>query len=63
MQSSVIQNYFDDPTFSDLTIRLSDRTVNAHRIVLCRKSEYFKTLLTGNFKVGLQGVSLTYSSD
>ena len=51
MSSSVIKNYFDDPTFSDLTILLSDRSVNAHRIVLCRKSEYFKTLLTGHFKV------------
>ena len=50
MQS--IKNYFDDPIFSDLTIRLSDRSINTHRIVLCRKSEYFRTLLTGHFKVG-----------
>jgi len=45
------KDYFDSPTLSDLTIRLSDRTVHAHRIVLCRGSEYFEKLLTGNFKV------------
>ena len=45
------KDYFDSPTLSDLTIRLSDRTVHAHRIVLCRGSEYFEKPLTGNFKV------------
>jgi len=44
------KDYFDNPTFSDLTIRLSDRVVRVHRIVLCRGSEYFEKLLTGNFK-------------
>jgi hypothetical protein len=43
--------YFDDATLSDLTIRLSDRVVQVHRIVLCRRSEYFAKLLTGQFKV------------
>jgi hypothetical protein len=49
--SDIFKDYFDDPTLSDLTIRLSDRTVHVHRIVLCRKSEYFNSLLTGHFKV------------
>jgi hypothetical protein len=44
------QDYFDDPTLSDLTIRLCDRVVHVHRIVLCRGSEYFAKLLTGSFK-------------
>jgi hypothetical protein len=43
--------YFDDATLSDLTIRLSDRVIQVHRIVLCRRSEYFAKLLTGRFKV------------
>ena len=43
--------YFNDSTLSDLTIKLSDRSVYAHRIVLCRGSEYFDKLLAGRFKV------------
>lgn len=45
------QDYFDDPTLSDLAIRLSDRVVHVHRIVLCRGSEYFAKLLTSSFMV------------
>jgi hypothetical protein len=45
------KTYFNDPTLSDLTIKLSDRSVYVHRIVLCRGSEYFDKLLTGRFKV------------
>ena len=45
------KSYFDNPTFSDLTLKLSDRTVHVHRIVLCRGSEYFTSLLAGRFKV------------
>ena len=60
MQS--IKNYFDNPTFSDLTIQLSDRSVNTHRIILCGKSEYFRTLLTSSFKVGSQSRCLIIMS-
>lgn len=45
------KDYFDNPTLSDLTIRLRDRVVHAHRVVLCRGSEYFEKLLTGHFRV------------
>jgi hypothetical protein len=45
------KSYFDDPTLSDLTLKLSDRTVHVHRIVLCRASEYFTSLLAGKFQV------------
>lgn len=45
------RDYFDSPTFSDLTIRLNDRLVHVHRIVLCRGSPYFEKLLAGSFKV------------
>jgi hypothetical protein len=45
------RSYFDDPTLSDLTIKFSDRTVHAHRITLCRASQYFTSLLTGSFQV------------
>jgi len=51
VESDLYEAFFDDATLSDLTIQLSDRTVRVHRIVLCRKSEYFTKLLTGSFKV------------
>jgi hypothetical protein len=48
----LFKSYFDDPTLSDITIKLSDRSVHLHQIVLCRRSEYFSTFLaTKNFKV------------
>lgn len=45
------KHFFNDPTLSDLTIRLSDRTVYVHRIVLCRRSAYFEKLILRGFKV------------
>lgn len=51
LPSKIYKNYFDDPTLSDLTIRLSDRCVYVHRIVLCRNSEYFNKLILTGFKV------------
>lgn len=47
----IYKDYFNDPTLSDLTIRLSDRTVHVHRIVLCRRSKYFNKLILNGFKV------------
>ena len=49
--SKLYRDYFDDPTLSDLTISLGNKTVRTHRIVLCRGSEYFAKLLTGRFQV------------
>jgi hypothetical protein len=46
-----VHSYFDDSTFSDITIKLSDRVVRLHRVVLYQGSEYFRSLLAGNFKV------------
>lgn len=51
MPPKVFKDYFDDPTLSDLTIRLSDRCVHVHRIILCRNSEYFRKLILTGFKV------------
>jgi hypothetical protein len=49
---ALFKSYVDDPTLSDITIKLSDRSVHLHRIVLSRRSEYFSTVLaTKNFKV------------
>ncbi|KAM0718324.1 hypothetical protein Q7P37_006656 [Cladosporium fusiforme] len=42
-------SYFNDPTFSDLDIVLSDRRVHVHRLILCCASEYFRKLLMGPF--------------
>ena len=52
------KHYFDDPTLSDLTLRLSDRAVYVHRIVLCRRSAYFEKLTLGGFKVCTAGARL-----
>ena len=49
--SDIYKAYFDDPTLSDVTIRLSDRTIHVHRIVLCRRSVYFEKLILGGFRV------------
>lgn len=49
--NSIYKAYFNDPTLSDLTIRLSDRIVDVHRIILCRRSVYFEKLILGPFKV------------
>jgi hypothetical protein len=51
--SDLYKAFFDNETFSDPTIQLSDRAVHVHRIVLCRRSEYFTKLLTGQFQVCL----------
>jgi hypothetical protein len=49
---ALFKSYFDDPTLSDITIKLSDRSVYVHRIVLSRRSEHFSnSLATKNFKV------------
>lgn len=47
----LFKDHFDDPAFSDITLQLSNRSVNVHRVVLCRRSEYFTKLLNGNFQV------------
>jgi hypothetical protein len=47
----VYKSYFNEPTLSDLTIRLSDRTIYVDRRTLCRRSAYFEKLILGPFKV------------
>ena len=44
--------YFDNEKLSDLTIRLGDRCVFVHRIVLCRHLAYFEKLLTHHWLQG-----------
>ena len=51
LPSKLYKAYLNDPTLSDLKIQLSDRSVYAHRIVLCRGSAYFAKMLTGHFQV------------
>jgi hypothetical protein len=50
-ERQLYKTFFDDVTLSDLTIKLGDRTVQVHRIVLCRVSEYFASLLKDNLQV------------
>jgi hypothetical protein len=58
-----LQRFFNYQTLSDLTIRLSDRTVCVNRIVLCRRSKYFHKLTLDGFKVSTPGVALFVSSN
>lgn len=40
-----ISKWFDDGTYSDLAIKLSDGTeLKLHKIVLCQENEYFRKL-------------------
>ena len=56
----IYKNYFNNSTLSDLTIRLSDRTVYVHRIILCSRSKYFNKLILNGFKVS-KPVTALYS--
>jgi hypothetical protein len=49
--SSLYKGFLNDPTSSDVTIRFGGKRVYAHRAVLCRGSEYFAKMLTGQFQV------------
>lgn len=51
LESELYKAYFDDPTLSDLTIRLTDRSLHVHRIVLCRGSGFFTSLLLSGSRV------------
>lgn len=62
--SYLFKTYFDDPTSSDLIIKLSDDVVfHAHRIILCRRSAYFAKLLDGSFRVSVVCVANGSSSE
>jgi hypothetical protein len=43
---------FNDPTFADITLVVGETEIPAHRAILAARSEYFKTMLTGNFQEG-----------
>ena len=47
----IYKSFFNDSTLSDLTIRLSDRKVYVHRVVLCGCSKHFNKLILNGFKV------------
>lgn len=47
----ISKSYFNDPEFSSRTIRFGDKTIYVHDIILCRRSEYFRKLILGPFKV------------
>lgn len=39
------REWFDEATFSDLTVRLSDGTeIKVQKIIVCRANEYFRKL-------------------
>jgi hypothetical protein len=62
--SYLFNTYFNDPTSSDLIIKLSDdKILHAHRIILCRRSSYFAKLLGGSFKVSVARTSNASKSE
>jgi hypothetical protein len=54
--TALFKTYFDDPTMSDIAIMLQGKTVHAHRIVLCRGSEYFSNLLAESSQVRISSL-------
>lgn len=48
-----LSNYFNDETFSDLTVTCKDKVFKVHRIVLCSQSTFFDTACRGLFRVCL----------
>jgi hypothetical protein len=39
------REWFDEATFSDLTVRLSDGTeIKVHKVIVCRENKYFRKL-------------------
>lgn len=40
-----LKNLFNDPEYSDLTIRLQDgRKIHVHKFIVCARNEYFLKL-------------------
>lgn len=46
-QSDMVQ-FYDQPDFSDMTIKFGEKEIKAHRIILCARSVYFKKALGPN---------------
>jgi hypothetical protein len=39
------REWFDEATYSDLTVRLSDGTeIKVHKVIVCRANDYFRKL-------------------
>jgi hypothetical protein len=54
-----MEAFYNHPEFSDLTLILRDlagqtQSIQVHRVILAAKSEFFKTMLTSNFREGHQ---------
>jgi len=49
--NTYFKHFFNDRSFSNVTLRLGDRIVHVHRVVLSRHSAYFEKLFTSGFKV------------
>lgn len=45
-------SYFNDPEYSDLTIKFGDQEIYAHRRIISKKSERFHSLLRNDSSVG-----------
>lgn len=39
-----IQDWFNEPEFSDLTIKLDGREICVHKIIVCARNDYFRKL-------------------
>lgn len=65
MSLSILNNLFIDESSKDVTLKVKDddRTIKAHRLLLCGASNYFKLLLNGDFaekdakEITLEGLS------
>ena len=49
--STDLHSFYGDPAFADLKIKFSNQEILAHKVIVCRKSEFFYKACTSPFKV------------
>lgn len=47
---TVMTSAYNDNTYSDVTIKFSEREIHCHKLVLCQASDYFKALCSPDSK-------------
>ncbi|KEQ68458.1 hypothetical protein M436DRAFT_58344 [Aureobasidium namibiae CBS 147.97] len=48
---SVRASFFDNPQYSDITIKFGQHEIRAHKVILAQQSGYFATAFFSNFQV------------
>ncbi|KAJ8666451.1 hypothetical protein QAD02_008113 [Eretmocerus hayati] len=54
--SGGLENYFNEETFSDVTVSIGGKSIKAHKLILASKSKVFHTMLLTNMKERNEGL-------